>query len=376
MDFKDLSASELERFVDYDGHEKVRRVEDAKTGLIAYVAAHNTNLGPSLGGCRLSPYENEDDAIIDVLRLSRGMTYKNAMADLPLGGGKSVMLIDPYTQKTEENIAAMGRAIDSMEGQYISAEDSGLTEDDVKIMYKETPYVTGFKDGLAGGVGGNPSPITARGVYYGMKVAAKAKYGSDDLSGLTVSIQGLGAVGMGLCDYLHQDGVQIIATDVRETALQAAKDKYKGLSVVATEEIFEVEAQIFAPCAMGAQINDDTIPQLKCDIVAGAANNQLRSAEHGQRLHDLGVLYAPDFVINSGGVIAVGYEYFQRAGENPFGHDLTFDNMIKHVERAVMKLDDVFSLSKKDGIPTAVAAERLAEEIFKDKDESKSFCAL
>lgn len=365
MNTQDLDVSVLSKFVDYDGHETIRRVDDPETGLIAFIGVHNGNLGPALGGSRMYAYASEDDAIRDVLRLSRGMTYKNALAGLPLGGGKTVIVGDPRKLKTDNLMRALGRGVESLQGRYITAEDSGTNEHDMITISKETSYVVGLPT-AADSVGGDPSPVTAYGVYKGIKACAQRRYGSEDLKGLKASVQGLGAVGYALCKYLHAEGVTLTVTDVREESLQRAREEFPGVTIVAPDEIFDVEAHIFAPCALGAQINDQTIPRLKVDIIAGAANNQLAAPVHGQMLKDKGILYAPDYVINAGGVIAVAYEYCQRIGKNPFSHDITRENMMAHVEKIGATLAKIFNIAEARNITTAQAADELAEAIFRD----------
>lgn len=366
MDIKDLDVSTLSAFPDYDGHETIRRIQDPQTGLLAFIGIHNGNLGPALGGSRMFAYESENDAIRDVLRLSRGMTYKNALAGLPLGGGKTVIMGDPRTLKTDALMAALGRGVESLDGRYITAEDSGTNEHDMITISKETSYVVGLPS-EAGAVGGDPSPVTAYGVYKGIKACAMRRYGSEDLKGLRVAVQGLGAVGYALCQYLFEEGAILTVTDVRDESLARAQQEMPGITVVKPEEIFDVDAQIFAPCALGAQINDNTVPRLKVDIVAGAANNQLAKPVHGKMLADKGILYAPDYVINAGGVIAVCYEYAERTGRNPFSHDLTRPNMMSHVEKIGPTLAKIFNISESRSITTAQAADELAEAIFRDK---------
>lgn len=363
MEYKDLSSSTLDNYVDYDEHVRVRRVQNEETGLIGYIAVHNTNLGPALGGCRVSAYKSEDEAIRDALRLSRGMTYKNALAGLPLGGGKSVIIADPYTQKTPEMITDVARAVEALGGEYISAEDSGLSEDDVRIMAKETDYVVGFSTDESE-IGGNPSPVTAYGVFCGMRSAVLKRYGKTNMDGLKVSIQGLGAVGYELARLLQEDGAKIFACDMREAVLEQAQKEIPGLEVVALDDIFDCDADIFAPCAMGAQLNSNTIPRLKVDMVVGAANNQLATQADEQLLEEKNILYAPDYVVNSGGVIAVAYEYFDRIGQNPFPHEINHENMMAHVERSARNVEKIFDYAEKMGISTGLAANQMAEKIF------------
>lgn len=366
MNYKDLDSSFLSKFVDYDGHETVRRIEDTETGLLAFIGVHNGNLGPALGGSRMFAYASEDDAIRDVLRLSRGMTYKNALAGLPLGGGKTVVMGDPRKLKTDDLMRALGRGVESLGGRYITAEDSGTNEHDMIVIAKETGYVVGLPS-AADSVGGDPSPVTAYGVYRGIKACAQRRYGNESLKGLKVSVQGLGAVGYALCRYLHDEGAVLTVTDIREESLQRAREEFPGVTVVAPDAIFDVQAHIFAPCALGAQINDQTVPRLKMDIIAGAANNQLATPAHGQMLKDRGILYAPDYVINAGGVICVAYEYAQRIGKNPFSHAITRKNMMAHVEGIGATLTKIFNIAEARNITTAQAADELAEAIFRDK---------
>lgn len=370
MNIKDLDVAFLSSFADYDGHETIRRVQDDETGLLAFLGIHNGNLGPALGGCRMFAYVSEEDAIRDVLRLSRGMTYKNALAGLPLGGGKSVIVGDPRKLKTDALMSAVGRAVDGLEGRYITAEDSGTSEHDMITIAQETSYVVGLPSD-ADSVGGDPSPVTAYGVYKGLKACITRRYGSENFKGLKVTIQGLGAVGYALCQYLYSEGAILTVCDVREETLARAQTEMSGISVVAPDAIFDVEAHIFAPCALGAQINDHTVSRLKVDIIGGAANNQLATPAHGQMLADKGILYAPDYVINAGGVICVAYEYAQRIGKNPFSHDITRANMMAHVEGIGATLGKIFNIAEARSITTAQAADELAEAIFRNKKSAK-----
>ena len=369
MDFTELGPELLNEFDSFDEHESVRRFELAD-GIIAFIAVHNTNLGPALGGCRMIPYASEVEAINDVLRLSRGMTYKNAMAGLPLGGGKAVIIGNHRTQKTPEMMQAMGAAVESFEGMYITAEDSGSTEEDMVEMSKETGHVTGLPpemlaDSKYGELGGNPSPLTALGCYEGIKAAIAHRYNNEKtLADITVSVQGVGAVGLALAKLLHQDGAKIIATDVSEEGIAQAKKEISDIEIVQPDEIFAVEADVFAPCAMGGALNDDTIPQLKVDIIAGAANNQLLKSHHDKVLSTKNILYIPDYVINSGGVICVGYEYFRKAGYNPQDFNIERGAMVNHVEGIYQTVTDIIKAAQKHNAPTGETADRLAEERF------------
>lgn len=367
MDIKELDSETLGKFKDYRDHKRVVRFEDPESGFKAFIAIHNANLGPALGGCRIMKYKSEDEAIQDVLRLSRGMTYKNALAGLPLGGGKSVIIADPATEKTEDLLKAMGRAVESMGGDYITAEDSGTTEEDMEVIAQETSYVVGLppQEGESESlIGGNPSPYTAYGVYSGLKVAVKQHYGESQLSGLKVAVQGVGAVGQELCRLLHEDGVELIVTDVNWNNLGKVKESLDGVMVVEPDKIFGVDANVFSPCALGGQLNDDTIPQMKFDIIAGAANNQLAESRHEALLAEKKITYLPDYVLNAGGVIAACYEYLLQAEKNPFSHDLTRVNMLAHIHAIGATLEKIFRIAEDEGLMMGQAADKLAEDIF------------
>ena len=371
MECRDLSRSELAEYQDFDNHERVVRITDEATGLNAFIAVHNHNLGPALGGCRMVNYKSEQDAVRDVLRLSRGMTYKNAMAQLHLGGGKSVIIGDPYKNKTEDMMKVMGHAVESLGGLYITAEDSGTGEKDMRAMATQTSYVVGISEG-EGELGGDPSPMTAYGVYCGMKSAAQKRFGSDRLSGLTVAVQGLGAVGYGLCRLLHQEGVKLVATDIRPEVLEKAKKDFPGIVIVSADDIFGVKADVLSPCALGAVLNDATVSQLKVGVIAGAANNQCALLKHYELLAERGILYTPDYVLNAGGVISAGYEYFHRSSRNPFNHELTRKNMVAHVERIGPNLMKVFNIADAKGITPAHAADDMAESMFLGQNGSRA----
>lgn len=370
MIYKDLEKSELEGNSSFDNHETVRRFllgPDSDT--LAIVAVHNTNLGPALGGCRMYKYHSEEQALTDVLRLSRGMTYKNAMAGLPLGGGKAVIIGDFRKDKTDSMMEEMGDAVESFDGHYITAEDSGTSEDDMVAMSRRTEHVTGlppeyFRGKDFGELGGNPSPLTALGVYRGIRAAVHHRYGGSSLQGLKVAVQGIGAVGLELCKLLRQDGVEIFMADVDAQRLKDAQAALDGGHIVGLDEIYEIEAEVFAPCAMGGILNDDTIPKLKAHIVAGAANNQLLKAHHDIQLLDKQILYVPDYVINSGGVICVGYEYFRKSGYNPLDFDISRESMVAHVERIGETVTEILEYAKREAIGTGEAADKLAEERF------------
>ncbi|WBL65081.1 Glu/Leu/Phe/Val dehydrogenase dimerization domain-containing protein [Thauera sp. WB-2] len=341
---------------DFADHEQVVFVSDDKSGLKAIIAVHNSNLGPALGGCRMWPYASEEEAVRDVLRLSRGMTYKSAMANLKLGGGKSVIIGNPRTQKTPELLAAFARALEQLNGRYIAAEDSGTSVADMKYMTQFTQHVAGIHDKPSdeGTRSGDPSPATAYGTFIGIKAAVKEKLGRDSLEGLRVAVQGVGNVGFDLARQLKAAGVQLWVTDIhREPLLQAGKEL--GATVVAPDEIFGLDVDVFAPCALGAILNDSTIPQLKAKVVAGASNNQLAEPRHGVELMKRGILYAPDYVINAGGIIDV---YHERIG---------FDRaaLLKHIEGIHDNLMEVFERARKEERPTGEVADAIAEERFK-----------
>lgn len=340
---------------DFADHEQVVFVSDDKSGLKAIIAVHNSNLGPALGGCRMWPYASEEEAVRDVLRLSRGMTYKSAMANLKLGGGKSVIIGNPRTHKAPELLAAFARALEQLNGRYIAAEDSGTSVADMKYMAQFTRHVAGIHDKPSdeGTRSGDPSPATAYGTFIGIKAAVKERLGRDTLDALRVAVQGVGNVGFDLARQLKEAGAQLWVTDIhREPLVQAGREL--GATVVAPDEIFGLDVDVFAPCALGAVLNDTTIPQLKAKIVAGAANNQLAEARHGLELMKRGILYAPDYVINAGGIIDV---YHERIG---------FDRsaLLKHIEGIHDNLMEVFERARKEERPTGEVADAIAEERF------------
>ncbi|MGI1805159.1 Leu/Phe/Val dehydrogenase [Exiguobacterium sp. TDN 0502] len=335
--------------MEMEDYEQVVFCHDKVSGLKAIIAIHDTTLGPALGGLRMWNYASDEEALIDALRLSKGMTYKNAAAGLNLGGGKAVIIGDAKTQKSEALFRAFGRYVQSLNGRYITAEDVNTTVADMDYIHMETDFVTGVSPAF--GSSGNPSPVTAYGVYRGMKAAAKEVYGTDSLGGKTIAIQGVGNVAFNLCRHLHEEGAKLIVTDINQEALQRAEEAF-GALIVAPEDIYSVDADIFAPCALGATLNDETIPQLKVKIIAGAANNQLKEDRHGDMLEERGILYVPDFVINAGGVINVADEL---DGYNR-------DRAMKKVELVYDAVTKVFEIAKRDHLPTYRAAEKMAEE--------------
>lgn len=352
----------------FDNHEQVVHFQDEAVGLNAIIAVHNSNLGPALGGSRFFSYAEFGDAVTDVLRLSRGMTYKSALAGLPLGGGKAVIIGNPREIKTDAMMESFGQAVESLKGVYVTAEDVGTTEHDMIAISRHTKHVTGLlplKEGEVG-VSGNPSPLTSLGCFYGIKACLKERYSSTDLNGRTVAIQGMGAVGYALAEYLVEAGANLIVADVHHDALDRAKAQFgERVQILDPSLILSAKADILAPCALGAILNDRTIPGLKVDIIAGAANNQLAEKKHDAMLKDLNILYAPDYAINSGGVTSVGYEYYWRVGQNPFGKPLTMEAMTAHVKNIEEILLSVFAIARGKGIPTGEAADQLAENIFR-----------
>ena len=330
-------------------HEKVLFVNNYKAGLKAIIAVHNTNLGPAIGGCRLWPYESYDAALFDVLRLSRGMSHKNAVAGLPHGGGKGVIIADP-SQKTEAMFEAFAEAVNNLGGDYITAEDVNTTCDDAMIMLRKTKHICGLPMNS-----GDPSPFTSRGVWQGIKATAKVALGRDSLEGVTVAIQGLGKVGYELARYLHKDGAKLIVGNrSNKAALERAADEF-GATVVGTNEILTAECDILAPCALGAILNPNTIPNLRCKAVAGAANNQILDDASGLALKARGIYYAPDFVINGGGVINAAAEV-----DGPYN----VDAVLEKVDNIYNSIEHILSESKQTGEPEGVIATRYAESLI------------
>ncbi|MCM3738785.1 leucine dehydrogenase [Oceanobacillus luteolus] len=343
----------------YD-YEQLILCQDKASGLKAIIAIHDTTLGPALGGTRMWTYDSEEAAIEDALRLAKGMTYKNAAAGLDLGGGKTVIIGDPRKDKNPEMFRAFGRYIQGLGGRYITAEDVGTTTEDMDLIHLETEYVTGISPNTPGAAG-NPSPVTAYGVYQGMKATAKEAFGSDSLEGKIIAVQGVGNVAYALCEYLHNEGAELIVTDINEDSVKRAVENF-GAKAVGPNEIYRVDCDIFAPCALGAIINDETLPQFKAKVIAGSANNQLAEDRHGDALHEMGIIYAPDYVINAGGVINVADEL---AGYNK-------ERALKKVGIIYSNLERVYEISKRDNVPTYVAADRMAEERINAKRQSRS----
>jgi leucine dehydrogenase len=323
---------------------------DRPTGLRAIIAIHDTTLGPALGGTRMWPYATEAEALHDVLRLSRGMTYKSSLAGLDLGGGKAVIIGDARTQKTEAMFRRFGQFVESLNGRYITAEDVGMSTTEMVNIQKETTNVAGLPEEMGGS--GDPSPVTAYGVYCGMKAAAKTAYGSDDLNGRKVGIQGAGNVGKALVAYLVKEGAKVFLTDIHEEKLAAIKAEFPAITVVKSEDIYDLDMDIYSPCALGATVNDDTLKRLKCSVIAGAANNQLADEIiHGKAVMEKGILYAPDFLINAGGIINCAWE---RKGYN---HQAAMNQTAAIYDTAIR----IFKASADLAIPTYLAANQAAE---------------
>lgn len=339
-------------------HEQLVFWSEPELGYRGIIAIHDTTLGPALGGTRFWNYDSDTDAIIDALRLSRGMTYKAAVSGLNLGGGKSVILGDNRVANREMIFRAHGRAVESLGGRYITAEDVGTSPDDMDFVLAETDHVVGIY-----GRSGDPSPVTAHGVFVGIRAAVAHRTGSDDLDGKHVAVQGVGHVGYWLCKYLHEKGARLTVTDIDAARVQRVVDEF-GAQAVATDAIYGVEADVFAPCALGAVVNDDTLEVFKVGIIAGGANNQLALPHHGQALYDKGILYAPDYVINAGGLINVYGEL----------HEWSPARSKRKAGEIYGALRRIFQTADDEGIPTAVAADRAAEErIAKARHLQRSF---
>ena len=334
---------------EFNRHEEVAFFDDRKSGLKAIVAIHSTNLGPALGGARMFAYATSEDALTDVLRLSRGMSYKNAMAGLPFGGGKSVIVGNPARDKKDNLLFAFASAVNSLGGRYITSVDMGMHPEDLPKIQQRTNYVAGFVQ--QGRTGGDPSPKTAMGVFHGLKAAVKHRLDKDTTKGLIVAIQGAGAVGRELAQELHAEGAKLFVSDVDAAALDYVVSKC-GATAVATDKIYSVECDIYSPCAFGGTLNDDTIPGLKASVVAGCANNQLGHPQHGAMLRARGILYAPDYVINAGGAICV-------AAQIKDWTDAEIDRRTLTIPRT---LAEIFERADAENLPTNVIADRMAEQ--------------
>ena len=338
--------------LEFDQHESVHFIQDAHTGLQAIIAIHSTALGPAAGGCRRWQYVDSDAALTDALRLSRGMTYKNAIAGLRFGGGKSVILANDAAPKSAELFRAFGRAVESLSGQYVTAEDVGCSVDDMRSVNEETNYVSGLpKSGNT--AGGDPSPITALGVFLGIRAAVRARLGRDSLEGISVAVQGVGHVGLNLCRLLNEAGARLTVADVNRQNLQMARDELP-ITEVAPNELLFSNVDVLAPCALGNVLTAQTIPNIQAKVIAGAANNQLATEQDGTRLTEREILYAPDYVINAGGIINVEHEYFGNSSE---------EKVLAEVGEIPKRLDAIFTESKESGEATNLIADRMARRI-------------
>ena len=333
-----------------EGYEKVVRCDDHVSGLKAFIAIHDTTLGPALGGIRMWSYAMEQQAFLDVNRLAKSMTYKSAVADLDLGGGKSVIMGNPQTDKSAELFRAMGRFIDTLEGLYIAGEDVGTTVDDLCIVRQETPFVGGLP--RERGSSGNPAPLTAWGVFLGMRACLERQFGTNDFTGIRVALQGCGNVARFLGQHLYNAGAALTVADTMFERAQCMAEQYDA-RVVSPDAIYDVDCEVYAPCALGGTLNDVTIPRLRCQIVAGSANNQCLTVEHGDQLRDRGILYAPDFVINAGGVINISVEL------EPEGYSEA--RALVKVQGIYNTMRDVLEMADREHISTNRAALRLAE---------------
>jgi leucine dehydrogenase len=328
-------------------HEQLLFCNDNATGLKAIIAVHNTVLGPALGGTRMWAYNNEMEALTDVLRLSRGMTYKNSISGLNLGGGKAVIIGDARTMKSEALMRRFGKFVNSLAGKYITAEDVGIGTADMVYVNMETNHVVGLP-----GKSGDPSPVTAHGVYVGMKACAKEQFGSDSLTGKKIAVQGVGHVGEYLVAALAKENAEIYVTDIHEPSLKRVAEKY-GAHIVGLNDIYDIDMDIYAPCALGATVNEDTLSRLKCSIIAGAANNQLQIEDvHGRLVMEKGIIYAPDFALNAGGVINC---YSEVKG-------LSAEWAMTKAEEIYQTIGNIVKRSKLENIPTYQIANKMAEE--------------
>tara|TARA_R110002072_G_scaffold243682_1_gene402713 strand:+ start:27412 stop:28566 length:1155 start_codon:yes stop_codon:yes gene_type:complete len=344
-----------------EGYERVVRGVDPQTGLHAIIAVHDTTLGPALGGLRMWNYASEEDAVFDVLRLAKGMSYKSAVAHTGLGGGKAVMIGDAKTIKSEGLYLAMGRLVESLGGLYTTAEDVNTSIGDLEIVRRATKYVTGLSRDSGGS--GNPSPYTAYGVYLGVRAALGWAFDNDDPKGRTIAIQGVGAVGGPLAERLAEAGATVYAADRNQKRLDALTEKH-GVKQVKAEEILSMECDLLAPCALGGILNDESIPELRTKVVAGAANNLLLKPEHGKALSERGILYAPDYVINAGGIVNVSVE-FHDGGYNE-------EVALRKIERIPQALKELWTISREEGIPSSDAADRLAQRIIAEARAAKA----
>jgi leucine dehydrogenase len=336
---------------EFDGHELVVFGHDSASSLRAIIAIHSTALGPAAGGCRMWPYATTGEAVADVLRLSRGMSYKNAMAELPFGGGKAVIIGDSRKAKSAELLQAFGRLVDSLSGRYITAEDVGTTTADMANVARATRFVSGL-GAAPGQAGGDPGPKTALGVHLGIKAAVKFRLGRSDLKGIRIAIQGLGGVGHHLCGLLAAEDAELFVADVRPAAVHKACEQFKA-HPVAVQEVLGLDVDVLAPCALGGVLDAQSIPRLRARVVAGAANNQLAQGQDGNALQAAGILYAPDYVINAGGIISVAREY-HRAGSEA--------QVIADIQAIPARLTEIFERARRENRTTNEVADEMARE--------------
>ena len=334
----------------FDAHEGVHLFQDADSGLKAIIAVHSTARGPAAGGCRMWNYETGEAMLTDALRLSRGMSYKNAIADIPLGGGKTVIWGNSKTDKSPELFRALGRAVESLQGKYYTAEDVGIDVSDMQTVRQETAYVAGLDEGDA--ASGDPSPVTAMGIYLGIRETARRAFGTDDLSGLTIAVQGVGSVGGYTCDHLAAAGANLIITDIDQVALKEVSAR-TGARIMSPEEIYDADADIFSPNALGAIVNEQTLERFRVKAIAGGANNQLVVPEMGELLHRKGILYAPDYVINGGGIINVAAE---------ISGTYSRDWVDEKVHRLMQTLGEILDKALSSGRPTNKVADEIARQ--------------
>jgi len=331
------------------GHEEVVFCHNKDAGLKAIIAIHNTVLGPALGGLRMWPYKSEQEAVNDALRLSRGMTYKNAVAGLNIGGGKAVIIGDPAKDKSEALFRAFGRFVNSLNGRYITAEDVGIDVNDMEHVFRETEFVTGVHQVHGGS--GDPSPFTAYGTLQGLMAALSAKFGNEDIGKYTYAVQGAGHVGMEFIKLLREQKAKVYVTDINKDLVRQAVDEF-GCTAVGLDEIYDTDAEVYSPCALGGTVNEATLPRLKCKIICGAANNQLANDAIGDEVEKRGMLYAPDYAVNAGGVMNVSLEI---DGYNR-------ERAMRMMRTIYVNVGRIFQIAKRDNIPTYKAADRMAEE--------------
>ena len=344
---------------DYDDHELVQLVRDARSGLTAIIALHSTHLGPGAGGTRFWHYPDPAAAMRDVLRLSRGMSYKNAMAGLPMGGGKAVVLADASQTKTPEMLAAFGDAVNALNGRYVTAEDVGISEVDMVAIARRTEFVSGLPVEGENTAGGDPGPFTAMGIYHGIKAAVRHKLGKDSLKGVHVAVQGIGSVGGGVARLLVKDGAQLTLADVDEARADTLASEL-GAHSVAPDAIMGTSCDVFSPNALGAILDDAGIARLDCAVVAGGANNQLARAQHGATLAERGILYAPDYVINAGGIISVTLEYLCRRDKAP----CDLNEVRKRIAQIPGRLEQIWLESESTGVSPDQVADRMAQKLI------------